>query len=70
MEIWSGLFSCPPAAGAAEIIIVCPTKIFILAVNEETAQVIQAAFQHARYPDITGKRSVPLIGRAQYTLEK
>ncbi|KAJ8281184.1 hypothetical protein GJAV_G00064470 [Gymnothorax javanicus] len=40
-----------------------------LVLNEKTAEVIQAAFQHARYPDITGKRSVPLIGMAQYTLK-
>ncbi|XP_061102901.1 cholesteryl ester transfer protein [Conger conger] len=40
-----------------------------LVLNEKTAQVIQAAFQHARYPDITSQKSVPLIGKAQYDLK-
>ncbi|KAJ8335576.1 hypothetical protein SKAU_G00389180 [Synaphobranchus kaupii] len=40
-----------------------------LVLNEKTAQVIQAAFQHAQYPDIKGKRSLPVIGKAQYNLK-
>ncbi|XP_036399889.1 cholesteryl ester transfer protein [Megalops cyprinoides] len=39
-----------------------------LVLNEKTAQVIQAAFQHARYPDIKGEKSLLFTGRLQYGL--
>ncbi|KAJ8398591.1 hypothetical protein AAFF_G00421190 [Aldrovandia affinis] len=39
-----------------------------LVLNEKTAQVIQAAFQHARYPDIKGEKSLLFIGKMHYSL--
>ncbi|XP_064191516.1 cholesteryl ester transfer protein isoform X1 [Anguilla rostrata] len=40
-----------------------------LVLNEKTSEVIQAVFQHAQYPDVKGKKSLPVIGRAQYNLK-
>lgn len=39
-------------------------------VNQETAQVIQAAFRNAKFPNITGERSVRLLGKVAYGLSK
>uniref|UniRef100_A0A8C3E1X5 Cholesteryl ester transfer protein n=1 Tax=Corvus moneduloides TaxID=1196302 RepID=A0A8C3E1X5_CORMO len=36
--------------------------------NKETAQVIQAAFRNAKFPNITGERSMRLLGRVAYGL--
>uniref|UniRef100_A0A8C3Y5F1 Cholesteryl ester transfer protein n=1 Tax=Catharus ustulatus TaxID=91951 RepID=A0A8C3Y5F1_CATUS len=36
--------------------------------NQETAQVIQAAFRSAKFPNITGERSMRLLGRVAYGL--
>ncbi|XP_030646663.1 cholesteryl ester transfer protein [Chanos chanos] len=36
--------------------------------NEKTTEVIQAAFQHAKYPSIQGGKSLPLIGKVEYGL--
>uniref|UniRef100_A0A8B9SUP4 Cholesteryl ester transfer protein n=1 Tax=Anas platyrhynchos TaxID=8839 RepID=A0A8B9SUP4_ANAPL len=36
--------------------------------NQETAQVIQAAFRNANFPNITGERSVRLLGKVAYGL--
>uniref|UniRef100_A0A8C0UJJ1 Cholesteryl ester transfer protein n=1 Tax=Cyanistes caeruleus TaxID=156563 RepID=A0A8C0UJJ1_CYACU len=36
--------------------------------NQETAQVIQAAFRNAKFPNITGERSMRLLGRVAYGL--
>ncbi|NWI72138.1 CETP protein, partial [Dryoscopus gambensis] len=49
--------------------IVCRmTKPAALLLNQETAQVIQAAFKNANFPNITGERSVRLLGRMAYGL--
>ncbi|NWT18558.1 CETP protein, partial [Vireo altiloquus] len=49
--------------------IVCRmTKPAALLLNQETAQVIQAAFRNARFPNITGERSMRLLGRVAYGL--
>lgn len=40
------------------------------AVNEKTTKVIEAAFQHAKYPSVKGEKSLQFIGRVQYGLEK
>ncbi|NXI59546.1 CETP protein, partial [Chloroceryle aenea] len=49
--------------------IVCRmTKPAALLLNEETAQVIQAAFRNAKFPNITGERSMRLLGTVTYGL--
>ncbi|NWZ18850.1 CETP protein, partial [Asarcornis scutulata] len=49
--------------------IVCRmTKPAALLLNQETAQVIQAAFRNANFPNITGERSVRLLGKVAYGL--
>ncbi|XP_076590154.1 cholesteryl ester transfer protein [Chaetodon auriga] len=37
--------------------------------NEKTTKVIEAAFQHARYPSVKGEKSLLFIGRVIYGLE-
>ncbi|XP_068579833.1 cholesteryl ester transfer protein [Cebidichthys violaceus] len=37
--------------------------------NEKTTKVIEAAFQHARYPSVTGEKSLLYIGRVTYGLD-
>uniref|UniRef100_A0A8D2DV31 Cholesteryl ester transfer protein n=1 Tax=Sciurus vulgaris TaxID=55149 RepID=A0A8D2DV31_SCIVU len=54
--------SCP--AGIACRI----TKPALLVLNQETAKVIQTAFQQASYPDITGEKALMLLGRIKYGL--
>uniref|UniRef100_A0A671TYM7 Cholesteryl ester transfer protein, plasma n=1 Tax=Sparus aurata TaxID=8175 RepID=A0A671TYM7_SPAAU len=41
----------------------------LLAVNEKTTKVIEAAFQHARYPSMGGEKSLLFIGRVIYGLD-
>ncbi|KFP72519.1 PREDICTED: cholesteryl ester transfer protein [Acanthisitta chloris] len=49
--------------------IVCRmTKPAALLLNQETAQVIQAAFRNAKFPNITGERSMRLLGKVAYSL--
>ncbi|NXA25903.1 CETP protein, partial [Ibidorhyncha struthersii] len=49
--------------------IVCRmTKPGALLLNQETAQVIQAAFRNAKFPNITGERSMRLLGKVAYGL--
>uniref|UniRef100_A0A8C5ZCC3 Cholesteryl ester transfer protein n=1 Tax=Marmota marmota marmota TaxID=9994 RepID=A0A8C5ZCC3_MARMA len=49
--------------------IVCRiTKPALLVLNQETAKVIQTAFQRASYPDITGEKTMMLLGRVYYAL--
>ncbi|NXE96960.1 CETP protein, partial [Menura novaehollandiae] len=49
--------------------IVCRmTKPAALLLNQETAQVIQVAFRNARFPNITGERSMRLLGKVAYAL--
>ncbi|XP_063293980.1 cholesteryl ester transfer protein [Pelobates fuscus] len=49
--------------------IVCRlTKPAALVLNEQTAQVIQAAFRHASIPDINGERGVRFLGKVTYGL--
>ncbi|KFQ36713.1 PREDICTED: cholesteryl ester transfer protein [Merops nubicus] len=49
--------------------IVCRmTKPAALLLNQETAQVIQAAFRNAKFPNITGERSMRLLGKVVYGL--
>lgn len=49
-----------------EIIVKCLNST----VNEKTTEVIQAAFQHAKYPSIHGEKSVLFMGRLKYGLHK
>uniref|UniRef100_A0A8C9W1T7 Cholesteryl ester transfer protein n=1 Tax=Scleropages formosus TaxID=113540 RepID=A0A8C9W1T7_SCLFO len=39
-----------------------------LVLNEKTAKVIEAAFQHARYPDMKGEKSLLFVGKVHYNL--
>ncbi|NXI37403.1 CETP protein, partial [Galbula dea] len=49
--------------------IVCRmTKPAALLLNQETAQVIQAAFRNAKFPNITGEKSMRLLGKVAYGL--
>ncbi|XP_025959824.2 cholesteryl ester transfer protein [Dromaius novaehollandiae] len=49
--------------------IVCRmTKPAALLLNQETAQVIQAAFRNAKFPNITGERSMRFLGKVAYGL--
>ncbi|XP_067406044.1 cholesteryl ester transfer protein isoform X2 [Emydura macquarii macquarii] len=49
--------------------IVCRmTKPAALVLNQHTAQVIQAAFRHASYPDISGEKSMSFLGKVAYGL--
>ncbi|XP_032629938.1 cholesteryl ester transfer protein [Chelonoidis abingdonii] len=49
--------------------IVCRmTKPAALVLNQQTAQVIQAAFRHATYPDISGEKSMVFLGKVAYGL--
>ncbi|CAB1323263.1 unnamed protein product [Coregonus sp. 'balchen'] len=36
--------------------------------NEKTTKVIQAAFQHAKYPSISSEKSIPFVGKVKYGL--
>ncbi|XP_028440268.1 cholesteryl ester transfer protein [Perca flavescens] len=40
-----------------------------LVLNEKTTKVIEAAFQHARYPSMKGEKSLRFIGRVMYGLD-
>ncbi|KAG9475131.1 hypothetical protein GDO78_003541 [Eleutherodactylus coqui] len=56
--------SCPQETG-----IVCRvTKPAALVLNEKTTEVIQAAFRHASFPNITGEKSVGFLGQVTYGL--
>ncbi|XP_069460887.1 cholesteryl ester transfer protein-like [Ambystoma mexicanum] len=49
--------------------IVCKmTRPAALVLNEQTIQVIQAAFRHLKYPNISGERSVDFLGKVAYGL--
>ncbi|XP_056382193.1 cholesteryl ester transfer protein [Hyla sarda] len=49
--------------------IVCRlTKPAALVLNEKTTEVIQAAFRHASFPNITGEKSVSFLGKVTYGL--
>ncbi|KAM3918747.1 cholesteryl ester transfer protein [Leptodactylus fuscus] len=49
--------------------IVCRvTKPAALVLNEKTSEVIQAAFRHASFPNITGEKSVRFLGTVTYGL--
>uniref|UniRef100_A0A2K5RHU0 Cholesteryl ester transfer protein n=1 Tax=Cebus imitator TaxID=2715852 RepID=A0A2K5RHU0_CEBIM len=49
--------------------IVCRiTKPALLVLNQETAKVIQTAFQRVNYPNITGEKAMMLLGRVKYGL--
>uniref|UniRef100_A0AAY4DQ63 Cholesteryl ester transfer protein n=1 Tax=Denticeps clupeoides TaxID=299321 RepID=A0AAY4DQ63_9TELE len=39
-----------------------------LVLNEKTTKVIEAAFQHARYPSIEGEKSMSIFGKVDYGL--
>uniref|UniRef100_A0A8C8R6D6 Cholesteryl ester transfer protein n=1 Tax=Pelusios castaneus TaxID=367368 RepID=A0A8C8R6D6_9SAUR len=49
--------------------IVCRmTKPAALVLNQQTAQIIQVAFRHATYPDISGEKSMMFLGKVAYGL--
>lgn len=40
------------------------------AVNEKTTEVIQAAFQHAKYPSNQGEKTLLFLGKLSYGIHK
>ncbi|XP_017284355.1 cholesteryl ester transfer protein [Kryptolebias marmoratus] len=59
-----------PASGYKLTGIVCRLTYDAAAVlNEKTTKVIEAAFQHARYPSMKGEKSLLIIGRVLYGLD-
>lgn len=52
--------------GETAVRYLCP--FLPLTVNQETAQVIQTAFRNAKFPNITGERSMRLLGKVAYKL--
>ena len=42
----------------------------VIVVNEKTTKVIEAAFQHARYPSMKGEKSLAFVGKIIYGLDK
>lgn len=42
----------------------------VIVVNEKTTKVIEAAFQHARYPSMKGEKSLAFVGKINYGLDK
>ncbi|XP_069037402.1 cholesteryl ester transfer protein isoform X2 [Lepisosteus oculatus] len=44
------------------------TKPAALVLNEQTTKVIEAAFTHAKYPDMGGEKSILFIGKVRYGL--
>ncbi|XP_069822082.1 cholesteryl ester transfer protein [Dendropsophus ebraccatus] len=49
--------------------IVCRvTKPAALVLNEKTSEVVQAAFRHASFPNITGEKAVRFLGKVTYGL--
>ncbi|XP_040265262.1 cholesteryl ester transfer protein [Bufo bufo] len=58
-----------PPSSPQETGIVCRvTKPAALVLNEKTSEVIQAAFRHASFPNITGEKSVRFLGTVAYAL--
>ncbi|XP_077166472.1 cholesteryl ester transfer protein isoform X2 [Paroedura picta] len=49
-------------------IVVRLTKPAAVVLNQQTAQVIQAAFRHATYPNISGEKSMSFFGKVAYGL--
>lgn len=41
----------------------------VVVLNEKTTKVIEAAFQHARYPSMKGEKSVRFMGSVKYALD-
>ncbi|KAM3609790.1 uncharacterized protein V6R79_020344 [Siganus canaliculatus] len=59
-----------PAAAYRHVGVVCRlTYPAAVVLNEKTTKVIEAAFQHAKYPSMQGEKSLILIGRIKYGLE-
>ncbi|MBN3292555.1 CETP protein, partial [Polypterus senegalus] len=68
-----GLLACDTETDSTDSFkstgIVCRiTRPAALVLNEQTTQVIQAAFKHAKYPDMKGEKSVMFIGKVSYGL--
>ncbi|XP_060110387.1 cholesteryl ester transfer protein [Heteronotia binoei] len=49
-------------------IVVRITKPATVLLNQQTAQMIQAVFRHATYPNITGEKSMNFLGKVAYGL--
>ncbi|KAF6737023.1 Cholesteryl ester transfer protein [Oryzias melastigma] len=72
LSLFGPTYSClkDPAAAYRHSGAVCRLTYPAAAVlNEKTTKVIEAAFQHARYPSMQGEKSLPLIGKVSYGLE-
>ncbi|XP_043837362.1 cholesteryl ester transfer protein [Dromiciops gliroides] len=61
--------ACKGHSSSSQTGIVCRiTRPAILVLNQETAKVIQKAFQRATYPDIKGERVILFLGKVNYGL--
>ncbi|XP_074067365.1 cholesteryl ester transfer protein [Macrotis lagotis] len=61
--------ACKSHSSSSQTGIVCRiTRPAILVLNQETAKVIQKAFQRATYPDIKGERVILFLGKVNYGL--
>ncbi|XP_005078666.1 cholesteryl ester transfer protein [Mesocricetus auratus] len=68
LALLGGTCACSTSTSYEAGIVCRITKAALLVLNQETAKVIQTAFQRASYPDITGERSMMLLGRVKYGL--
>uniref|UniRef100_A0A5F9CSU2 Cholesteryl ester transfer protein n=1 Tax=Oryctolagus cuniculus TaxID=9986 RepID=A0A5F9CSU2_RABIT len=68
LALLGGALACPKGASYEAGIVCRITKPALLVLNQETAKVVQTAFQRAGYPDVSGERAVMLLGRVKYGL--
>lgn len=68
LALLGGARACSRDAPCPAGIVCRITKPALLVLNQETAKVIQTAFQRARYPDIKGEKAMMLLGQVQYGL--
>ncbi|XP_042545926.1 cholesteryl ester transfer protein isoform X1 [Dipodomys spectabilis] len=68
LSLLASAHTCSADTSYAAGIVCRITKPALLVLNQETAKVIQKAFQRAHYPDIKGEKSVMLLGGVKYGL--
>ncbi|XP_008278467.1 cholesteryl ester transfer protein [Stegastes partitus] len=65
----SGCLQDAPSAYNLTGVVCRLTYPAVAVLNEKTTKVIEAAFQHARYPSMNGEKSLLFIGRVLYGLD-
>ncbi|KFO26961.1 cholesteryl ester transfer protein isoform X2 [Fukomys damarensis] len=68
LALLDSVHACSTSPPSAVGIVCRITKPAFLVLNQETAKVIQTAFQRASYPDIKGEKAVVLLGHIKYGL--